>query len=206
LDFDVLALVEPFSISAHAVNRAAIMKNEFVLVTGAGPIGMAAMEMARIAGGNVIAMDLVGQRLAFCRDVLEIEYIVDASRDPEEKIKEITKGDGPTVIIDATGNRNAIMKSFTMLAHGGKIIMLGFQKEEICFSHPEFHKRETTLMSSRNAFKSDFEFVIKCMDENRLRASSYITHRAKFTKAKNEFRSWLDPERGIIKAIVEMDL
>jgi 2-desacetyl-2-hydroxyethyl bacteriochlorophyllide A dehydrogenase len=206
LDSDVLALVEPFSIGAHAVSRAAIMKNEFVLVTGAGPIGMAALEMARIAGGKVIAMDIIGQRLAFCRDILGIEYIVDALKDPEEKIREITKGDGPTVIIDATGNRNAIMQSFTMLAHGGKIVMLGIQKERICFSHPEFHKRETTLMSSRNAFKSDFEFVIKCMNENRLKASSYVTHRAKFSYAKNEFSRWLDPERGVIKVIVEMDL
>lgn len=206
LDFDILALVEPFSIGAHAVNKAAIKNDEFVLVTGAGPIGMAAMELARIAGGRIIAMDVIGQRLAFCRDVLDIEYVVDAKRDPEEKIKEITKGDWPTVIIDATGNKDAIMKSFTMLAHGGRIIMLGIQKEEIHFSHPEFHKRETTLMSSRNAFKSDFEFVIKCMDENLLRASSYITHRTKLTSLKDEFHRWLDPKIGIIKAIVEMDL
>ena len=206
LDFDILALVEPFSIGAHAVNRAAVIKNEFVLVTGAGPIGLAAMEMVRIAGGQVIAMDIVGQRLAFCRDVLKIEYIVDASKDPDGQLKEITKGDWPTVIIDATGNKSAIMKSFTMLAHGGKIVMLGIQGEEISFSHPEFHKRETTLMSSRNAFKSDFEFVVKCMAENQLRASSYITHKTKFTSLKNEFYKWLDPKSGIIKAIVEMDL
>lgn len=206
LDFDILALVEPFSIGAHAVNKAAVIKDEFVLVTGAGPIGLAAMEMVRIAGGQVIAMDIVGQRLAFCRDVLKIEYIIDGLKDPEEKLKEITKGDWPTVIIDATGNKNAIMKSFTMLAHGGKIVMLGIQGEEISFSHPEFHKRETTLMSSRNAFKSDFEFVVKCMAENQLRASSYITHKTKFTSLKNEFYKWLDPKSGVIKAIVEMDL
>ena len=206
LDFDILALVEPFSIGAHAVNRAAVMKDEFVLVTGAGPIGLAAMEMVRIAGGQVIAMDVIGQRLAFCRDVLEIEYTIDALKDPEEQLKEITKGDWPTVIIDATGNKNAIMKSFTMLAHGGKIVMLGIQGEEISFSHPEFHKRETTLMSSRNAFRSDFDFVVKCMAENQLRASSYITHKTKFTSLKNEFYELLDPKSGVIKAIVEMDL
>jgi 2-desacetyl-2-hydroxyethyl bacteriochlorophyllide A dehydrogenase len=206
LDLDMLSLVEPFSISSHAVNRAAVKKGEFVLVTGAGPIGLAAMEMAGIAGGKVIAMDVIEQRLAFCRDVLKTEYIVDASKGAEEQIKEITKGDWPTVIIDATGNKNAIMKSFNMLAHGGRIVMLGIQREEISFSHPEFHKRETTLMSSRNAFKSDFEFVVQCMKENRLRASAYITHRTKFTRLKNEFHKWLDPKSGIIKAVVEMDI
>lgn len=206
LDFDMLALVEPFSIGAHAVKRAAVKKDEFVLVTGAGPIGLAAMEMARIAGGQIIAMDIVGQRLAFCRDVLKIEYIVNALKDPDEQLKEITKGDWPTVIIDATGNRNAIMKSFTRLANGGRIVMLGIQGEEISFSHPEFHKRETTLMSSRNAFKSDFEFVIKCMADDLLKASSYITHKMKLTNLKDEFHKLRDPGSGVIKAIVEMDL
>jgi 2-desacetyl-2-hydroxyethyl bacteriochlorophyllide A dehydrogenase len=206
LDPDMLALVEPFSISTHAVNKAGIQKDEYVLVTGAGPIGLAAMEMSRIAGGRVIAMDVAEQRLAFCREILKIEYVINALNNPEDRIKEITGGDGPTVIIDATGNKNAIMKDFNMLAHGGRIVMVGIQREQICFSHPEFHKRETILMSSRNAFKSEFEFVVKCMRNNLLNVSSYVTHRTKFTTLKDEFRNWLDPKSGIIKAIVEMDL
>ncbi len=206
LDPDLLALVEPFSIGAHAVNRASVQKDEFVLVTGAGPIGLTAMEMAGISGGRIIAMDVIEQRLAFCRDVLKIGYTVNATKGAEEQIREITKGDWPTVIIDATGNRNAIMKNFTLLAHGGRIVLLGIQREEISFSHPEFHKRETTLMSSRNAFKSDFEYVVNCMKENQLRASSYITHKTKFTSLADEFRRWLDPKNGVIKAMVEMDL
>jgi threonine dehydrogenase-like Zn-dependent dehydrogenase len=151
-------------------------------------------------------MDVIEKRLAFCHDVLKIEHTVNASESPEDKIKEITGGDGPTVVIDATGNRKAIMRSFRILAHGGRIVMLGIQKEDICFSHPEFHRRETILMSSRNAFKSEFEFVVKCMKDNLLRTSCYITHRTKFTNLKNEFGKWLDPESGVIKAIVEMDI
>ncbi len=206
LDPDALALVEPFSISTHAVNKAGIQKDEYVLVTGAGPIGLAAMEMSRIAGGRVIAMDVMEQRLAFCRETLKIKYVINALYNPEERIKEITDGDGPTVIIDATGNKNAIMKDFSMLAHGGRIVMVGIQREQICFSHPEFHKRETILMSSRNAFKSEFDFVVKCMRNNLLSVSYYITHRTKFTMLKDEFRNLMDPQSGIIKAIVEMDL
>ncbi|MBN2215053.1 MAG: zinc-binding alcohol dehydrogenase family protein [Bacteroidales bacterium] len=206
LDPDILALVEPFSISTHAVNKAEIQKGEYVLVTGAGPIGLAAMEMAGIAGGRIISMDVIEQRLAFCRDVLGIEYVINASKDPEETIKEITGGDWPTVIIDATGNKDSIMKSFSMLAHGGRIVMLGIQRDEICFSHPEFHKRETTLMSSRNALKTEFDYVVKCMRDKLLRVSSYITHKTKFTRLKDEFPRLLDPANGVIKAIVEMDL
>ena len=108
LDPDELALVEPFAIGAHAVNRAAIRKGEFVLVTGAGPIGMATMELADIAGGVVIAMDVIEQRLAFCREALKIEHVVNAKDNPEEKIKKITDGDMPTVVIDASDRKSVV--------------------------------------------------------------------------------------------------
>lgn len=65
----------------------------------------------------------------------------------------------PTVIIDATGNKKAMQNAFQYMAHGARFVLIGLQKEEISFSHPEFHKREGTLMSSRNATRKDFEHV-----------------------------------------------
>ena len=58
LSFDELALVEPLAIGAHGVRRASVQPGEFVLVIGAGPIGLGVMEFARIAGGQVIAIDI----------------------------------------------------------------------------------------------------------------------------------------------------
>ena len=71
----------------------------------------------------------------------------------------------PTVIFDATGSRRAIRDAFSWLAHGGRYVLVGLQKEEIAFSHPEFHKREATLMSSRNATRADFEGVIHLISQ-----------------------------------------
>src|ERR1035438_155485 len=67
LSYDELALVEPFAIGAHAVQRAAVKENEFILVIGAGPIGIATIELARVAGAQVIAIDVNDARLNFCR-------------------------------------------------------------------------------------------------------------------------------------------
>jgi threonine dehydrogenase-like Zn-dependent dehydrogenase len=58
LSFDELALVEPLAIGAHGVRRADVKPGEFVLVIGAGPIGLGIMEFARIAGAKVIAADV----------------------------------------------------------------------------------------------------------------------------------------------------
>jgi len=74
LDFDELALVEPLAIGAHSVRRAAILKDEFVLVIGAGPIGLGTMVFAQIEGAIAIALDLNEQCLEFCKQKLNIAH------------------------------------------------------------------------------------------------------------------------------------
>lgn len=206
LNYDELALVEPLAIGAHGIQRARVEKDEFVLVTGAGPIGLATMEFARIAGARVIAMDINDSRLQFCRDKLHIPYTINPAKENAiSRLQEITNGDMPTVVIDATGNQKAINNAFQYLAHGGRYVLIGLQRDEISFSHPEFHKRESTLMSSRNATRQDFEYVMKCMSSRLINPVTYITQRVKFESVKDEFEGWLDSSSGLIKAIVEID-
>jgi len=205
LSYDELALVEPLAIGAHGVRRAGVTRDEKVLVVGAGPIGLGTMEFARIAGGSVIAMDINDERLRFCKEKLQVGDTVNpAKEDALEKLKAITGGDMPTVVIDATGSLKAINNAFQYLAHGGRYVLVGLQKGDINFSHPEFHKREATLMSSRNATRADFEHVIASMKNGFVNPTNYITHRVQFGQVKDEFAGWLNPANGVIKAMVEM--
>ena len=205
LSFDELALVEPLAIGAHGVRRADVKEGEFVLVVGAGPIGLGTMEFARIAGGKVIALDINENRLNFCKEKLKVHYTISASAENVmERLQEITNGDMPTVVIDATGSQKAINNAFQYMAHGARYVLVGLQKGEICFSHPEFHKREATLMSSRNATREDFEHVISAMKKGLVDPTTYITHRVNFDEVKDQFESWLDPKKGVIKAMVSM--
>ena len=80
--------------------------------------------------------------------------------------------------------------------------MVGLQKGEVKFSQPEFHKREGTLMSSRNATRQDFDSVMEAMRKGLIDPTTYITHRVGFDEVKAEFAGWLDPEKGVIKAMV----
>jgi 2-desacetyl-2-hydroxyethyl bacteriochlorophyllide A dehydrogenase len=205
LSLDEMALLEPLAIGAHGVRRAAIAPGEFVLAVGAGPIGLGTMEFARIAGGKIIALDVNEQRLAFCRDKLKVPHTINA-QDPDvyEQIRNITAGDMPTVIIDATGSQKAINQAFQYMAHGSRYVLIGLQRGEINFSHPEFHKREGTLMSSRNATRADFEHVLASMKNGSVDSRTYITHRVSFDEVKTNFDQWLDPRTGVIKAMVEL--
>ena len=206
LSLTELALVEPLAIGAHGIRRADIKPGEFVLIMGAGPIGLGAMEFARISGAKVIAMDTNERRLEFCRNKLGVSYLILAGeRDIMEQLQEITNGDMPTVVIDATGNRKAINQGLNYLSHGGRYVLIGLQKDDFVFSHPEFHKREATLMSSRNATRQDFEWVIHCMTEKMIRPLSFVTHRVKFKDTADQFPHWLDPSGNTIKVMVEKD-
>ena len=206
LSLEELALVEPLAVGAHGIVRADVKPGEFVLVVGAGPIGLGAMEFARIAGAKVIALDLDESKLQFCRNNIKVDYAINArSAGVEDQLREITGGDMPSVVIDATGNQEAINNSFHYMAHGARYVLIGLQKGDIQFSHPEFHKREGTLMSSRNALRSDFDHVMDSLKKGLIDPLAYITHRVQFHEAKDAFESWLRPENGVIKAMISVD-
>lgn len=203
---ETLALAEPLAIGAHGIRRAGVTPGEFVLVIGAGPIGLGTLAFARIAGGNVIVADVSESRLKFCKDQMSIQHVINAKTENVlERLREITNNDMPTVVIDATGNLGAINNSFQYLAHGGRYVLIGLQKGDIIVNHPEFHKREATLMSSRNATRADFEHVLRCIREKRLNAETFITHRVEFDRVKDQFAGWLNPANGVIKAMVHLD-
>jgi len=162
------------------------------------------MEFARIAGARVIGLDINDARLDFCKNKMKIEYTINASTENvTSRLQEITNGDMPTAIIDASGNQKAINNALQYLAHGGRYILIGLQREDLIFSHPEFHKRESTLLSSRNATREDFDFVIDTVKKGLIDPLSYITHRVIFNDLKDAFRDWQNPSANMIKAIVE---
>jgi len=206
LSYEELALTEPLAIGAHGIRRAQVQPGEFVLIVGAGPIGLGVMEFARLAGGQVIAMDVNEDRLLFCKENLQVPYTVNAkSPDAMTTIRDITNGDMPTVVIDATGNLQAIEKGFEYLSHAGRYVLVGLQRERIGVIHPEFHKREATLMSSRNATREDFQTVISAMRSGLINPMNYITHRVSFDQLATKFPTFLDPTQKVIKAMAFLD-
>jgi 2-desacetyl-2-hydroxyethyl bacteriochlorophyllide A dehydrogenase len=206
LSYDELALVEPLAIGAHAIRRSGIRENEYLVIMGAGPIGIACMEFALMSGAKVIIVELQPERLSFCRQIEGLEMVVNAREgNLQEKIFDLTRGNMPEVVLDATGNLHAINSGFGLIAHGGKYVLVGLQKDNINFSHPEFHKREATLMSSRNATRQDFIKVMEAIRNKKIHPLRMINHISEFKNIARDFNTWMDPLQGIIKAMVYVD-
>lgn len=201
LSFDQLALVEPLAVGAHSVRRAGVASGETVLVVGAGPIGLGVAAFARLAGARVLVLDLNKHRLSFVEGA---ETLHPNEGDVSAQLHDLSNGQMPDVVMDATGSLAAINGAFRYMAHGGRYVLVGLQKGDITFSHPEFHKREGTLLSSRNATREDFEFVIASIQNRAFDPLRFITHRVEFDRAVGEFESWLNRANGVVKAMIEL--
>ena len=187
LTTDELALVEPLSIAAHGLRRGKIRADEKVLVMGAGPIGLFTILLAKIQGAQVEVAEPNAARLAFCTETLGVSAASKTSYH---------------TVIDATGNRAAIESGFAKIAHGGQYILIGLQKEAISFIHPEFHKREATLMSSRNATREDFLYVMDLLRNKQINAQDFISHHVAWADVDEVFPKIHLPEMGVIKALI----
>ncbi|MCB1130698.1 MAG: zinc-binding alcohol dehydrogenase family protein [Verrucomicrobiae bacterium] len=205
LSYEQLALVEPLGIGAHAVERAGLEEGEFALVIGAGPIGLATMQFALEKGARVIVLDINDGRLAFCRKQLGVPHAINGlDEDVIERLAEITSGDMPTAVFDATGSPRSMMASFDYPAHGGRLVFVGLFQGDVSFNDPNFHKRELTLMASRNAHPADFPRIIGLIESGRIDTTPWITHRGNFSEVPDLFPSWTNPETGVIKAMIEL--
>jgi 2-desacetyl-2-hydroxyethyl bacteriochlorophyllide A dehydrogenase len=204
LSFDEMAMVECLSIGAHAVFRAQVQPGTTAMVIGAGPIGLGAMQFAKAAGARIIAADTIPERLRFVRDHLKVDHVIQVKDGWIKEVEAITDKEYPLAVLDATGNVQSMNNSFSLVAHGGVLVFVGLVKENISFSDPDFHRHELTVMSSRNATRRDLETVIQSIREGKANGKVLITHRAAMNQVIGQFESWLRPETGVVKAIIEL--
>lgn len=203
VSLDQAAMVEFLAIGAHAVRRGDVQPGQRVLVTGAGPIGLAAMLFAKLRGATVVALDSRQDRLDFAAGPVGVDATVLVGEGDEAELSRLSHGEFFDVVMDATGNARAMERGFQFIAHGGRYVLISIVPGQISFSDPEFHKREATLLSSRNATDEDFATVTDAMRAGLIPDAALATHRMKLTDVPTEFAHLLDPTQGVIKAIVE---
>jgi alcohol dehydrogenase len=201
------ALVETLAIGCHAINRGKPTDQETVLVIGAGPIGLSAVEFARLAGSRVILMDMAESRLAFARERLGIVDTLLATGTPEdeETLHGMTEGRLAEVVVDATGSHQSMSAALALCSYGGRLVYVGITQQNLSFSHATvMHRRELSILASRNALPGDFTRIISLIEEKRIDTRPWITHRVPFAEIAEVFPTLLEPGSGVLKAVVEM--
>lgn len=204
LSLDAAAMIEFLAIGAHGVRRAGIAPGQKVLVVGAGPIGIAAAIFARLAGAEVSVVDPRADRLEFCRDAIGVTRTFAPGPELGDLLAAATGGDLYDLVFDATGSADAMEAGFAWVAHAGTYVLLSIVSSDIRFSDPDFHRREMTLLASRNATAADFAFVVEAMRAGKIPVGELATHRARLSELPELMPLWSNPSERVIKALVEI--
>jgi 2-desacetyl-2-hydroxyethyl bacteriochlorophyllide A dehydrogenase len=199
---DHAAMLEFLAIGAHAVARGRLQAGDRVLIVGAGPIGIASGLFARRAGAIVTLADTRATRLAYARTRLGFDTIVEAGPDLSTALDDLTDGEMFDAVFDATGNLTAMAQSLNYVAHGGTLVLVGVAPGELVFADPEFHKRETTLVASRNALAEDFRRVIDAIRGGDIPIDALHTHSLDADEVPTRLPELITEADHVLKAVV----
>jgi alcohol dehydrogenase len=208
LSYEQLALVETLGIGLHAINRAAPRADETVLVIGAGPIGLSVVEFAKLAGSRIVVMDLNEQRLAFVREKMGVPETILSKGVLESDVKtftDMTGGKLGNVVVDATGSARSMTAAYNFVGFTGRLVWVGITQDDLHFTQPLMHRREMTFLASRNALSHEFTRIIRLIESGMLDTRPWVTHRAPMAGLIEVFPTWLRPETGVVKAMVEVN-
>ena len=153
-------VIEPFSISCHALSRAAVKAGDNLLIMGAGPIGLLALLRAKALGARVLIADMLESRLALAEDFGADETVNVKDRDLHAACAAFTGDCGFDVCVEACGAPETFLSCISEAAHGANVILIGNGKRETTFVHSVLLKKELNVFGSRNAFTRDFETLI----------------------------------------------
>lgn len=206
LTFEQLALVETLGIGLHAINRANPKPDETVLVIGAGPIGLSVIEFAKLAGSRVVVMDLNPDRLRFAQDRMGVRETI-LARNFDDDVKaftDLTGGKLGNVVVDATGSAKSMSSAYHFVGFAGRLVWVGITQDQLSFTQPLMHRREMTFLASRNALAPEFTRIVRLIEGGMLDTRPWITHRSSFDGMIDKFPGWMNPEAGVVKAMVEV--
>ncbi|MCR4594073.1 MAG: zinc-binding alcohol dehydrogenase family protein [Clostridiales bacterium] len=197
-----LALIEPFSISAHALSRAEVKAGDRLLIMGAGPIGLFALIRAKAMGAKVAIADLLESRLALAEKYGADLIINNKTDNFDEKCESFTEGCGFDVCVEACGAPETFLSCIDKAAHGANIILIGNGKRETTFVHSIILKKELNIFGSRNAFTRDFETLIDLVSSGKVNILDMISGVYDADNAKDAFDALKNNDGSINKLLI----
>lgn len=204
LDFTELAMVEPLTVGFHAVARGRVDASDTVAVLGCGAIGLGAIAGAAARGARVIAVDLDPAKLAVARAAGARETIDTSREELSAKLRLLTDGHGPEVIIEAIGLPQTFRASVEEVGFAGRVVYIGYAKAPVEYETKLFVQKELDVLGSRNALREDFTAVIAHLQARRFPVAAAISRVALLADAPEAMRAWAANPAGFTKIQIEM--
>ena len=199
-----LALIEPFSISQHAISRSMIKETDNVLVIGAGPIGLFALIAAKQKCKKIVVADVLDNRLELAKEYGADAVVNTKNQSLEEFAKEFTKGNGFDVCIEACGAPETFLGCIDNAAFGANIILIGNGKRETSFVHSVILKKELNIFGSRNALKDDFINNIALVKDQKADVMKMVSGVYDMADALDAFKALANNDGTLAKLLIKI--
>lgn len=191
-----IPLVETLAVGIHAVGRAAAQPGERAIVVGAGPIGLSVMEFLRLAGADIAVVEKIPGRLAFAAMHNGLKRYYPSHEEARQE-------DASMLVFDCTGDRSSMEQSIHLLEQGGKLIFVGLINDHVSLFDPDIHRREATILSSRNSVPAEHQRVLQAMESGQIDVGAWPTEFSRCSIMPERFPAWLRREPGVVKAVVD---
>lgn len=191
-----IPLVETLGVGIHAVGRSGAMAGDRAIVVGAGPIGLSVIEFLRLAGAEIGVVEKMPERLEFAARHHGLTRYYPSQEEARQEQPSM-------LVFDCTGDRGSMEQSIQLLEQGGKLIFVGLINDHVSLFDPDLHRREATILASRNSTPSEHHRVLELMESGRVNVTAWPTECAPRSKMQERFPAWLHREAGIVKAVVD---
>lgn len=205
LPLEELALVEPLTVGCHAVARGLVTAADTVVVFGCGGVGLGAVAAAAFRDARVIAIDIDDKKLAIARNAGARELINSRRDDVHARLQELTDGHGPDVIIEAIGRPDTYRAAIEEVCFAGRVVYIGYSKEDISFETRLFVQKELDIRGSRNAQPQDFKEVIRMFEQKRFPTSDAISITVPLEEGPAILRAWSENPAAYTKIMIAFD-
>ncbi len=204
LSLKELCLVEPLTVGSHAVGRGRVTSSDTVAVIGCGGVGLGAVAAAGLHGARTIGIDVDDAKLEIARKAGATELINTTRDHLHAKLAELTGGIGPEVIIEAIGLPSTFRAAVEEVAFAGRVVYIGYAKEQVAYETRHFVKKELDILGSRNALPEDFREVIRLLEERRFPVEDAVSAIVPLEEAPQTLAAWSAEPSRFTKIMIQV--
>jgi len=203
LEAKTLALIEPFCIGYHGIQRAGVREGDRVLVVGAGTIGLMSAIAAKSRGARVWICDIAPKKLAYAEPFgLDGAILNEGPEQFEQAWRELTGGEGFDVTVECVGMPSTFQNCLDAACFGGRVSLIGIGKQNLDLNFTIIQKKELNIFGSRNALTRDFEELIDLTRSREMNLEKIVTDEYAFEEAETAFRDFDRSADSMLKVML----
>ncbi len=205
LSYSEIAIVEPLAVGFHAAGRAEGKAGDTMLVFGCGMVGLGVIAKGQLDGAIVIAVDIDDGKLELARMFGAAHVINSQTQNLEAEVLRLTQGHGASVTVEAIGLDQTFVAAIDLAAFAGRVVYVGYVKDEVAFDTKKFVMKEIQIRGARNAIRQDFVDVLDVMKRLDLPVERLITRDVPLSEAGDALEFWNKNPAEITKILVSFD-